>query len=138
MNQSQEPGSPIPQWIIALPMIGAVVAAIIVVSGQPGPLTLAIFFLSLFALGYLYFYLIGIWRRRRSKHGEAVNLNQQERALPISRWIIALPAIGAMVAAILFVSGHTGALTLALFFVSIFAFGCVYLYLIRVWGQAPH
>lgn len=46
--------------------------------------------------------------------------------------MIALPAIGAMTAAILFVSGHTGPLTLALFFVSIFVFGSAYLYLIRV------
>lgn len=68
MNKSQEPGSPVPQWMIALPLIGAVVAAIIVVSSQPGPLTLAILLISIFVLGYLYFYLIGIWRRHRSKH----------------------------------------------------------------------
>jgi CHASE2 domain-containing sensor protein len=68
MNKSQKPVSPVPQWMIALPLVGAVVAAIIVVSGQPGPLTLAIFFISLFVLGYLYFYLIGVWHRHRSKH----------------------------------------------------------------------
>lgn len=118
--------------MIALPLVGAVVAAIIAVSGQPGPLTLAIFFISLFVLGYLYFYLIGVWRRHRKA---VLNRNQQERPLPVSRWTISLPAIGAMVAAILFASGHTGPLTLGLFFVSIFVFGCVYLHLIRVWGK---
>jgi hypothetical protein len=68
MNKSQKPVSPVPQWLIALPLICAVVAAILVVSGQPGPLTLAIFFISLFVLGYLYFYLVGIWIRHRSKN----------------------------------------------------------------------
>lgn len=61
--------------------------------------------------------------------------NQQERPLPISLWMIALPAFGAMVAAILFVSGHAGPLTFVLFFVSVFVFGSVYLYLILVWGK---
>jgi hypothetical protein len=51
--------------------------------------------------------------------------------------MIVLPAIGTMVAAILFVSGHTGPLTLGLFFVSLFVFGCVYLYLIRAWDKCP-
>jgi hypothetical protein len=56
------------QWIIALPLIGAVVATIFVVSTQPGPLMLITFFISIFVLGYLYFYLIGIWHRRRKKN----------------------------------------------------------------------
>jgi hypothetical protein len=67
-QETQETGSPVPQWMIALPLIGAVVAAIIVVSSQPGPLTIAILLISIFVLGYLYFYLIGIWRRHRSRH----------------------------------------------------------------------
>lgn len=64
-RNSRESRSPVPQWVIAIPVIVAVIAAIVVVSGHPAPLTLAIFFLVIFILGYLYVYLIGIWRRRR-------------------------------------------------------------------------
>lgn len=69
MNKSQEPGSPVPQWLIAPPLFGAVVAAIIVVSSQPGPWTLVILLISIFVLGYLYFYFVGIWHRHRKTNG---------------------------------------------------------------------
>jgi hypothetical protein len=58
---------PVPQWLIAIPVIGAVLAAILFVSGDPGPLSVGIFILSVGLLMYLYFYMIGIWQRRRRK-----------------------------------------------------------------------
>jgi len=51
--------------LIAIPVVGAVLAAILFVSGDPGPLSVGIFILSVGLFMYLYFYMIGIWRRRR-------------------------------------------------------------------------
>jgi hypothetical protein len=125
---------PIPQWLIAIPLVGAVLAAILFVSSDPGPLAVGIFILSVSLLMYLYFYVITIWLRPRENH-KVLNRTQQESTLPIPRWVIALPALGATAAAILFVSGHTGPLTLILFFVSIFVFAGIYLHLVRVWDK---
>jgi hypothetical protein len=66
-RKPREDRAPVPQWVIAIPVVGAAIAAIVVVSGNPGPLGLAILFLAIFVLGYLYVYLIGIWRRRRKR-----------------------------------------------------------------------
>jgi len=63
MNQ-KDSGLPVPRWMIALPVIGAAVAAIIMVSDRPGPLSLVIFFVSVFAFGYIYLYMIAAWRAR--------------------------------------------------------------------------
>ena len=68
MTKSQEPALPVPRWLIALPVVCALVAAIVIASIGPGPVLLAIFFVAIFVAGYLYFYMIGVWRQRGRKH----------------------------------------------------------------------
>lgn len=67
-RNQQEHGLPIPQWLIAIPLVCAVLAAILFVSSNPGPLSVAIFILAVCVLIYLYMYMIAIWRRRRGNY----------------------------------------------------------------------
>ena len=58
-------GSPVPMWLLAIPLIGAILAAMMFAGGDPGPLAVGIFILSACVVGYLYTYMILTWRRRR-------------------------------------------------------------------------
>jgi hypothetical protein len=64
----QEHGLPVPHWLIAIPLVGVMLAAVLFASGDPGPLSVGIFILSACVLGYLYLYMIAVWRRRRNSY----------------------------------------------------------------------
>jgi hypothetical protein len=109
-----------------------VLATIMFAGTHLGSLSIVLFILGVAVFMYLYLSIIGLWLHRGGKRS-LPDRRQQESLLPVPRWALALPAIGAMTAVILFVSGQTGASTLALFFVSALAFGGICVYLIRVW-----
>jgi hypothetical protein len=69
-DKIDEPALPVPRWLIALPLIGTILAAIMIAGSGPGPLTLGIFFISIFVAGYLYFYMINVWRARAARAEE--------------------------------------------------------------------
>lgn len=64
INNSQEAVLPVPRWLIALPIVCALVASVVIASSERDPLTLAIFLNAVYAAIYLYFYLLGVWRAR--------------------------------------------------------------------------
>lgn len=64
---SHEPALPVPQWLIALPVVCALIIAVVIAGSGPSPLTLAIFFGLVFVVVYIYFYMISVWRVRRER-----------------------------------------------------------------------